>query len=112
MATFTWTPDYGITEQHEPRVITSKLGDGYEQRLAIGLNSDLATWPLVFDNRSNTEYDEIMAFLGARKGSESFDWTTPRGLAGKRWKCAKWTGIGKSPNLNRVEATFEQVAEY
>jgi phage-related protein len=112
MATFTWVPDYAITEQHEPTVFTSKLGGNYEQRLTVGLNNDLAKWPLTFDNRSSAEYNEIMAFLDARKGSESFDWTTPRGLAGKRWKCASWSGTGKSANLNRIEATFEQVAEY
>ena len=91
MATFTWTPDENATEDHEPRVRKVAFGDGYEQRGADGINSDLARFPgLSFSGRSTAESDAIWAFLKARGGSESFDWTPPSGTAGK-FVCPKYS---------------------
>ncbi|SRJ34511.1 minor tail protein [Shigella sonnei] len=44
METFHWKvrPDMNVVS--EPKVVTVKLGDGYEQRRAAGLNNQLSTY--------------------------------------------------------------------
>jgi len=112
MATFTWTPSFGSPESSEPRVLETELGDGYSQRVAMGLNSDPKNWDLRFDHRTNAERDEIRAFLEARKGVESFGWTTLWGQTGRKWICKQWRIDPTSHNNNQITATFKQVFEY
>lgn len=110
MATFTWTPSYEATESSRPRVRKFQAGDGYEQRIRFGLNTDAKDWDLTFAERNDTERDQITAFLEARAGVESFDWTPPRGTAGK-YICEDWQVTLRSCNLNTVRAKFKQVFE-
>jgi hypothetical protein len=110
MATFTYTPSYSASEASKPRVAKVKFGDGYEQRLRYGLNTDSKSWQLTFSNRTNTERDGILAFLEARAGVESFDWTPPRGSAGK-YVCSEWNMEMINYNNNNITATFVQVFE-
>jgi len=108
--TFTWTPSYPTSEQSAPSVRTVKFGDGYEQRLRYGLRTDLKTWSLTFDNRSDTERDEILTFLEARGGVEQFNWTTPHGEA-RAFVCSEWTSEHTNCNLNTINATFREVVD-
>ena len=110
MATFTWIPDYEATENSRPRINKVQFGDGYEQRLRFGLNTDPKEWDLVFMGRTNAERDEIRGFLSARGGVESFDWTPPGGTAGK-FVCEEWRTTLNVHNYNTITATFRQVFE-
>lgn len=110
MATFTYTPSFEATESSKPRVRKFQAGDGYEQRVRFGLNTNAKEWSLVFSNRDDTERDNITAFLEARAGVESFDWTPPRGTAGK-YVCEEWQVTLSNCNNNQIRATFRQVFE-
>ena len=110
MATFTYTPSFEATESSRPRVRTTQFGDGYRQSVRFGLNTDPKEWSLTFMNRTNVERDSILSFLEARGGVESFDWTPPRGTAGK-YLCAEWQATLINYNNNTVQATFRQVFE-
>jgi len=110
MATFSYSPSYAITEQSEPRVRTVQYGDGYSQRLRYGLNTDPKTWQLRFEVRTDTETTAITDFLEARAGAESFDWTPPRGSAGK-YICQQWNVEMINYNNNIITATFVEVFE-
>jgi phage-related protein len=110
MATFTYTPSFEATEASKPRAKKFQAGDGYEQRIRFGLNTDPKEWQLVFKERTDTERDNILAFLEARAGVESFDWTPPRGTAGK-FVCEDWQVTLRSCNFNTISATFRQVFE-
>jgi len=110
MATFTFTPSFQATESSGPRVRKTQFGDGYEQRVQFGLNTNPKEWSLTFLNRTDTERDQILAFLDARGGSESFDWTTPYGASGK-FVCEQWQTTLLNCNNNTVTATFRQVFE-
>lgn len=110
MATFTFTPSFDATEASKPRVRRFQAGDGYEQRVRFGLNTDPKEWALTFANRDDTERDQITAFLEARGGVESFDWTPPRGTAGK-YVCEEWQVTLSNCNNNQIQATFRQVYE-
>jgi len=110
MATFTFTPSFEATESSQPRVRKFQAGDGYEQRIRFGLNTDPKEWTLVFSERSDDERDQITAFLDARAGVEAFDWTTPRGIPGK-YVCESWQVTLRACNFNTIQATFRQVFE-
>ena len=112
MATFTWIPSFGSPESSSPRVAKTTMGDGYEQRLKIGLNADPKSWDLRFNNRSDTEREQILVFLEARGGVEAFDWTTPRGQTGRKWVCEDWSFDPSNCNNNQITAKFRQVFEY
>lgn len=110
MATFTWTPSFEATEASRPRVRKFEAGDGYQQRIRFGLNTDAKEWSLQFANRNDSERDAILAFLEARGAVESFDWTTPRGISGK-FICEEWQATLSNCNNNQIRATFKQVFE-
>lgn len=110
MATFTYTPSFEATETSKPRVRRFQAGDGYEQRVRFGLNTDPKNWSLTFANRTDSERDNITAFLDARGAYESFDWTPPRGSAGK-YVCEEWQVTLLSCNNNTIQATFREVFE-
>lgn len=112
MATFTYTPEYPPTEVSKPRARRVSLGDGYEQRVRFGLNTDLKTWQLTFKARSNTETLQIRSFFEQRGGVESFTWTPPLwGAAQGQYVCDEWQISADAYNLNTITATFRQVAE-
>jgi len=110
MATFTYTPSFTADLQEQPQIRTVQFGDGYEQRLAYGLNTQPKAWSLQFNNRDDAERDNILAFLRARGGVESFDWTDPNSYAGK-WVCSEWRTSQVSCNFNNITVTFRQVFE-
>ena len=84
MATFTYTPSYSAAESSKPRVHRFRAGDGYEQRIRFGLNTDPKSWSLTFSERTDAECAGILAFFESCGGSDSFDWTPPQRLGGNR----------------------------
>lgn len=110
MATFTYTPSFEATESSQPRVRKFQAGDGYEQRIRFGLNTDPKEWTLQFSNRTDTERENIVSFLEACAGVESFDWTPPRGGAGK-FVCEEWQVTLSNCNNNQIQAKFREVFE-
>lgn len=110
MATFTYTPSFEAIESSKPRVRKFQAGDGYEQRVRFGLNTDPKEWTLTFSERSDAERDNILTFLEARGGYQSFDWTPPRGDAGK-YVCEEWQVTMRAYNFNTIQATFREVFE-
>lgn len=110
MAVFTWLPDHGLTKQVKTRSNKMSFGDGYEQRVADGINTLKESWNPSFSLRTRTEIDAIDAFLVARKGVESFDWVSPSGVQ-KRFKCEEWAPLYNHNGDCSLSATFMQVFE-
>jgi len=107
---FTWTPSYGAQESSQPSVRAIKFGDGYEQRLAYGLNTDLKTWNLEFGNVSTAEKDQITGFLEARQGTQNFNWTTPNNVVGS-FVCQEWTVTSTGPSRWTISTVFREVVD-
>lgn len=106
MSTFTWPPATA-TPSEQPRVSVAKFGDGYEQRLADGINNSPRSWALTF-SRASAEADDILTFLRARNGIEAFDWTDPDGLSGK-FVARSWSGNRIGTAAKTINVTFEEV---
>jgi phage-related protein len=112
MATFpSITPTYGAQKTSQPTVRQVQFGDGYSQRLTVGLNQNPKVWSLTWE-ASESDADSIETFLDARAADgESFTWTPPAEATAYQWICYDWS---KSiPYLNRatIQATFTQVFE-
>lgn len=113
MATFpNYKPTYSATKKLDPKIRTVKFGDGYEQRLTIGLNQDPAEWSLTFI-LIDEQIKEIEDFLKARgKDAQSFTWTPPDEEVSYKWKCqGGWTKEMFEPGISRISTTFTQVFE-
>jgi phage-related protein len=83
-------PEYdGNKRSISARVLESKLGDGYSQRCADGLNflDEKASW--VF-KLTDTEADTLETFLVDRGGWDAFNWQPPRHATSKKWICKGW----------------------
>lgn len=107
---FIWTPSYGAQERSQPIVRSVKFGDGYEQRLTYGLNTDLKVWSLTFNNVSTSIKDQITGFLEARGGSQQFNWTTPNNTVGA-FVCQEWEVAAVAPSRWTINATFREVVD-
>lgn len=108
MATFTWIASTGASLSIRPNVRRVAFGDGYEQRVAFGINTQPEVWSLEFRGKTTTEAAAIDAFLRAHGAVESFTWTTPTGAAGK-FICEEWSRSVDEPNIETMRATFKQV---
>lgn len=73
----TISPDRGIQRQSNPRVLVARFGDGYEQRIADGINSVDEIFSVTFNNRSAAEVDDITGYFASLKGATSFTYTIP-----------------------------------
>lgn len=110
MATFTYEPDNSAQLAVKPRVLKAIFGDGYESRTGDGINIRPREWMLTFNTRTNAEMTPIVAFLDARNGVESFDWTPPSGAAGK-WVCEEWQQTRVRVGINDLSVKFREVFE-
>lgn len=108
--TFAWHPDLGAQQSMAPSVQQTKFGDGYELRVAKGINTTPRTWEVSF-TRSQSEAGAILDFLEARAGLEAFVWTDPLNREGT-YVCREWSGSQQAFGVYVVSATFEQVFEY
>jgi phage-related protein len=111
MATFTWTPDFGASAGYKPRVRVAKFGDGYEQRVADGINTGQDEWSLRFSVRDDLETGAILAFLNTRAGAEAFDWTPPGAIDPIRVVCREWSRSFDRNDQNTVTLKFNRVYE-
>ena len=107
MSTFTFTPAYSAQVNKKPRVRKAAFGDGYEQRVPDGINTIKRVWSLRF-TKSSADIAAVDAFLSEHGGTTSFDWTPPRGAAGK-WICDEWNEGLDGFNKDTITATFTEV---
>ena len=105
------TPDFGAQKRTQPNVRVVRFGDGYEQRLAYGVNTQPKNWSLTWSASSNSDADAIEAFWEARGAVESFDWTPIGDTTSYKFVCRQWQRQHKYADINTITATFEQVFE-
>ena len=60
-------PSYGFTKSQTPLKQVVKLGDGYEQRLKVGLNQNPFKLSVAFNNITETDADTA-TYTDARRG--------------------------------------------
>ena len=88
-------------------VATAKFGDNYQQRAAMGLNSDVQTWNVVFTG-TKSEALEVLTFIRDHQGAVPFYWTPPLSDQGA------YVCVGYKPSQTgiryRLSLQFQQTA--
>jgi len=106
---FIWIPSYGANVSQQPRNLNMKFGDGYESRMADGINNDLLTLELNFEDRGIPETTAILHFLTQRNGRESFVFTPqPPYSASKKFICRSWRDTQTFYGNYNIQAVFEE----
>lgn len=109
---FIWTESSSTQLDEQPRVRTSRFGDGYSQRIGDGLNRRPQMWSVRFSEVDNAIADEIIAFLRACDGVEAFDYTPLWHTSALKFICPRWSRVqADKPQCSDITATFEQVFE-
>ena len=70
-------PDKQLTRKSTPKVLLATFGDGYEQRVADGINSVKETYSLSFRTRTAETIDDMARELENNKGIANFTLTLP-----------------------------------
>ena len=72
-----FTPDKTLARNQAPRVRRQQFGDGYEQRLAEGINNVVESFQVSFVNKPKIDADDLAAFFETQGGVTAFDFTYP-----------------------------------
>lgn len=111
---FFWKPSYSSQVVHQPRIIRIKFGNGYEQRIEDGINTNLINLDLTFENRDETEAVAILHFLSQRNSKESFIFNVPTAYSkstfSTRFLCSSWNSTYNFYNNYSIRTTFEEVS--
>ena len=70
-------PDKSLKRSSKPKIHLATFGDGYEQRLADGINSVKETYNVSFQTRPKADIDDIVGYLDSLKGATAFNFTIP-----------------------------------
>ena len=102
---------YGASKASAPKTRTVQFGDGYQQRLMVGMAKNLnpKQWNLRWEV-SESDGDTIETFLNDRAlDNASFDFTPPGESSSSKFVCESWSK--QIPYLNRatIQATFREV---
>tara|TARA_B100000900_G_scaffold304133_1_gene262754 strand:- start:213 stop:533 length:321 start_codon:yes stop_codon:yes gene_type:complete len=64
-----------MSRNNKPLIFQSKFGDGYQQRIANGINNLEQTFSVTFKTRTKEEIDDIIGFFESTNGVTAFDFT-------------------------------------
>ena len=108
-------PDKGLNSSNTPRTFTVEFGDGYEQRVANGINALSQSFSVSFDTRPKEEIDDIIAFFVNKAGVTAFSFTyadsNNSGETTIKVVCEDWSQSWDYDNFYSASATFRKVYE-
>lgn len=108
-------PDKMLTSTSTPTVLTANFGDGYQQRIAAGINNLKQDYGISFSNRTKEEIDDIVAFFVSKGGVTNFTFTIPdsnnSGETAIKVICSNWTQSYTTGDFYGCSATFIRVYE-
>ena len=82
-------PDKGMTRSNEPVIFKAEFGDGYQQRIANGINNLKQEFSVSFATREKAEIDDIVGFFESTNGVTAFDFTFADTNAGSNEETVK-----------------------
>ena len=109
-------PDKGMTRSNEPLVFVAEFGDGYQQRVANGINNLKQEFSVTFATREKAEIDDIVGFFESTNGVTAFDFTFPDTNASGNEETVKvyvtqFSQNWDYDNFYTLSATFRRVYE-
>ena len=109
-------PDKGFTRGSKPKVHVMSFGDGYEQRLADGINNLEQELSVSFSTRPKAEIDDLVAFFESLGGVSKFRFDIEDSNAGSSTEtikcvCDDWQQTWAYDNFYSLTAKFRRVYE-
>jgi phage-related protein len=114
--TSTFIPDRTMQRTSKPKVYRAAFGDGYEQRIAQGINNISESYSVSFVNRTKAEIDDIVAFFDSLNAVTNFSFTIPDSNAGGnettiKVVCEDYSLTYTNDEFYGCQATFRRVYE-
>ena len=105
--------DKGFSRGSAPKVHTLSFGDGYEQRIADGINNLAQTINVTFNTRPKAEIDDLVAFFESLGGVSKFRMTIDdtNGAETIKVVCRQWNQTWNYDDFYSLSATFDRVYE-
>ena len=109
-------PDKQLTRKNTPRTYTVQFGDGYQQRVANGINNLKQEISVSFQTRPKAEIDDLVAFFESLQGVSKFRFDLADSNAGSSTEtikvvCQEWTQKWEYDDYYTLNANFERVYE-
>lgn len=107
-------PDRQLSKAATRKTLVANFGDGYEQRIADGINSVKLKFSLTFNTRTIEEIDEIASYLESVLAVESFsysfkDTTVAGDVKTVRVVCDSYNVTYNNDMFASLKADFRQV---
>ena len=105
--------DKGFQRTSTPKVHKLTFGDGYEQRIADGINNLGQSMSVSFATRPKAEIDDLVAFFESLGGVSKFRMTIDDTNGSETIKvvCRTWNQTWNYDDFYSLSATFERVYE-
>ncbi len=106
----TFNPPRQPTSQNVQRQIrtkTNSFGDEYDQSILNGINAQVRTLSLKWNNLRPAQAAQITAFLTAQK-SRPFLWQSPYDATAGKWRCVQWNEDQQTTVVS-ISAEFREV---
>ena len=112
----TFAPDKGFTRKSVPTIYKVEFGDGYEQRIANGINNLKQEFSINFATRLKADIDDIADFLELKGGVTPFDYTyadsnESGGEKTVKVVCDSWDQTWEYAEYYSLSCTFRRVYE-
>ena len=109
-------PDKGFTRGTAPKTHTLSFGDGYESRIADGINNLNQTLSVSFSNRPKAEIDDLVAFFESLGAVSKFKFNLEDSNESSSTEtilciCSDWSQSWSYDNFYSLRATFRRVYE-
>ena len=109
-------PDKGFGRSTNMRVHVAQFGDGYEQRLADGINTKQQNLSVAFSTRPKTEIDDLVAFFESLGGVTKFRFDLEDSNESGSTEtiycvCNTWNQTWAYDDFYSLTATFRRVYE-
>lgn len=105
---FTWSPRVGSSGDDQPNVLSSGFGNGYSQRLSVGVNNVAGSYAVSFTG-NGAYIKPIKAFFVRHRGANHFLWTPPLELQGAFITTGGWQLQTHGKTKYTLSTTFQQV---
>jgi len=110
---FFWKPSYQTSISLEPRIKVMQFGNGYQQRVPDGINTNLIDFDANFENRKEPEAISILHFLNQMNAQTSFVYNVPtiynKTNFNTRFRAPSWTVNYNSYNNYTIKIKLQEV---
>jgi len=98
-------PSPSSSDTTEFKTLSVVFGNGYRQDRPDGINDEIVTWNLVYENINKTDYDSLVSVLKAAKSWDTISWIDPNGVH-RLYKMTE-KGYSKTQVANLFTLRFE-----